>query len=68
MGEIISFPTKQTEEQKLTPELIREYKEALVASVGLLDSLNKEQTDKCFWMVVDFNHKLMKYISEEFNQ
>lgn len=64
MGEIISFPTKQVDEYKLTPELIREYKEALLLSVGVLDSLTKEQTVDCFWFVVKFNHKLMQYINE----
>lgn len=49
----------------ITPELIQDYSDTLLLAVAHLDLLDKKDTDSCFWLVVKFNHLLMRYIEEE---
>lgn len=68
MGEIISFPTKQVDDRKLTPEIVREYKETILLVSQYQDSLTIEDWKNCHLMMLSFNDLLMKYIYDELNQ
>lgn len=72
MGEVVDLfknkesPSKQ--ETKLTPELIREYKETILLVSQYQDSLTIEDWKNCYLMMLSFNDLMMKYIYEELNQ
>lgn len=68
MGEIISFPAKQTDDRKLTPEIVREYKEVILLVSQYQESLTIEDWKNCYLMMLSFNDLMMKYIYEELNQ
>lgn len=68
MGEIISFPTKQTDDRKLTPEIVREYKEVILLVSQYQESLTIEDWENCYLMMLSFNDLMMKYIYEELNK
>lgn len=68
MGEVISFPTKQTDDRKLTPEIVREYKETILLVSQYQESLTIEDWKSCYLMMLSFNDLMLKYIYEELNQ
>ena len=67
MGRVIQFPEKQKEEV-FTPELVRSYTDTLKLAISVLDQLNKEDTDNCFYMVVAFNNTLMAELAKRMEE
>lgn len=67
MGNVIRFPEKQKEEV-FTPELVRSYTDTLKLAISVLDQLNKEDTDNCFWMVTQFNMILMSELERLYGE
>lgn len=67
MGNVIRFPEKQKEEV-FTPELVRSYTDTLKLAISVLDQLNKEDTDNCFYMVVAFNNILMAELAKRMEE
>lgn len=67
MGSVIPFPEKQKEEV-FTPELVRSYTDTLKLAISVLDQLDKEDTDNCFWLVVHFNNILMAELAKRMEE
>ena len=72
MGEVVDlFKSKESpskQETKLTPEIVREYKETILLVSQYQDSLTIEDWKNCHLMMLRFNDLLMKYIYDELNQ
>ena len=72
MGEVVDlFKSKESpskQETKLTPEIVREYKEVILLVSQYQDSLTIEDWKNCYLMMLSFNDLMMKYIYEELNQ
>lgn len=66
MGDVISlFKDKSCiDERRLTPELIREYKDTILLVHQHQDQLEKEDWVHAYGMVLSFNNLLLKHIEE----
>ena len=74
MGEVVDLFKKKsiaeslTIDRKLTPEIVREYKEVILLVSQYQDGLTIEDWKNCYLMMLSFNDLMMKYIHEELNQ
>lgn len=68
MGKVIDFPTKakaEPTEEKLTPELVKEYKDTILLVHQMQDQIvEAEDWKHAYGMVLNFNYLLLKHIEE----